>query len=333
MSAPACQIHLCLRSAVVPTSIDVVIPAYNHVELTESCLRHLQAQTVPHTVIVVDDGSTDGTSDRLRERWSGAQVERLESSHGFAEACNRGVAAGRGDIAVLLNNDVDCRPDFLERLVAPFDLDPRVGAVAALMLQPGERTIDSMGLCADPTLGAFPRHHGLLVARAADPRPILACPAGAAAAYRRSAWLDVGGLDKAMFSYMEDFDLGLRIRAAGWSVAGAPDAVGVHLGSATYGHRSAAQRQLGGFSRGYLLRRYRVLHGRAAVRALLTEAIVGAGDIVISRDAAALRGRLAGWRAASGLPPRTAPAAAIDASIGLRASLALRRGVYGQRSA
>ena len=317
----------------MPTSIDVVIPARNHFELTDSCLKHLDAQTVPHQVIVVDDGSTDGTSERLRDRWPSVRVERFDSSHGFAEACNRGAAAGTGEVVVLLNNDVDCRPDFLQRLAAPFDSDPRLGGVAALMLQPGERTIDSIGLCADSTLGAFPRLQGLPVACAAQSSPVLACPAGAAAGYRRGAWLDVGGLDEAMFAYMEDFDLGLRIRAAGWSVTGAPDAVGVHLGSATHGHRSARQRLLGGFSRGYLLRRYRVLHGRAALRALVTEAIVGAGDIVISRDVAALRGRLAGWRAASGLSPRTAPPAAIDAGIGFRASLSLRRGVYGQRAA
>ena len=289
---------------------------------------------MPHQVIVVDDGSTDETSERLRERWSRVHVERFESSRGFAEACNRGVAAGSGEIVVLLNNDVDCRPDFLERLVAPFDSDPRAGGAAALMLQPGELTIDSMGLCADPTLSAFPRLQGLPAARAADPDPILACPAGAAAAYRRSVWLEVGGLDEAMFAYMEDFDLGLRIRAAGWRVIGAPGAVGVHLGSATYGHRSASQRRHGGFSRGYLLRRYGVLRGRAALRALLTEAVVGVGDAIMSRDLAALRGRLAGWRAAGGLPPRTPPPmAAIDPRIGFRTSLRLRLGVYGRQAA
>ena len=317
----------------MPGSIDVVIPTRNRLDLTESCLAHLEAQTVPHQVIVVDGGSTDGTPAQVRERWPDVRVELLGTSRGFAEACNRGVAAGTGDIVVLLNNDVDCRPDFLERLVAPFDADPRAGAVAALMLQPGERTIDSMGLCADVTLGAFPRLQGLPVDRAGDVAPVLACPAGAAAAYRRRAWLEVGGLDEAIHAYMEDFDLGLRMRAAGWSVAGRSDAVGVHLGSATHGHRSARQRRLGGFSRGYLLRRYRVLHGRAGLRALLTEAVVSVGDIVISRDVAALRGRLAGWRAANQLPRRTAPAAAIDTGIGLRASLALRRGVYGKRPA
>ncbi len=318
----------------MPGSIDVVIPTRNRFDLTESCLRHLEAQTVPHQAIVVDGGSTDATPARVRERWPSARVELLGASRGFAEACNRGVAAGAGEIVVLLNNDVDCRPDFLERLVAPFDADPRTGGVASLMLQPGERTIDSMGLCADVTLGAFPRLQGQPAARAGERSPVLACPAGAGAAYRRTAWLEVGGLDEAMFAYMEDFDLGLRIRAAGWRVVGAPEAVGVHLGSATHGHRSARQRRHGGFSRGYLLRRYGVLRGRAAGRAVLTEAIVSFGDLLISRDAAALRGRLAGWRAARGLPARTPPpAATIDADIGLRASLALRLGVYGRRAA
>jgi N-acetylglucosaminyl-diphospho-decaprenol L-rhamnosyltransferase len=315
-------------------SIDVVVPACNRFELTDSCLRHLQVQTVAHKVIVVDDGSTDGTSARLREGWPEVHVEHFEVTRGFAQACNRGVAAGSGEIAVLLNNDVECRADFLERLVAPIGADPGVGAVAALMLQPGEQAIDSIGLCADATLSAFPRLQGLPAARAADTKPLLACPAGAAAAYRRSAWREVGGLDGAMFAYMEDFDLGLRLRAAGWRAVTAPAAVGVHLGSATHGHRSARQRQHGGFGRGYILRRYGVLRGRQAPRALLTEAVVIVGDVLMSRDAAALRGRLDGWRAGRGRARRTPPSIeVIDPNIGFRDSLALRRGVYGHRAA
>ena len=143
-------------------------------------------------------------------------LECFDENRGFAEACNRGVAAGSGEIVVLLNNDVDCHPDFLERLVAPLATDPRVGSVAALMLQPGERLIDSAGLASDMTLGAFPRLQGLGVDRARAERPLLAGPAGTAAAYRRSAWEQVGGLDETMFAYMEDFDLALRLRSAGW---------------------------------------------------------------------------------------------------------------------
>src|SRR5271154_1035712 len=142
--------------ACVPPSIDVVIVAYNRYELTDSCLEHLRAQTLEHRVILVDNGSTDDTRARIAADWPQVHLEYFEENHGFAEACNRGVAAGTGEIVVLLNNDVDCRPDFLERLVAPLAGNRSVGAVAALMLQPGGRLIDSAGLTSDVTLGGFP---------------------------------------------------------------------------------------------------------------------------------------------------------------------------------
>ncbi len=314
-------------------AIDVVIVAYNRFDLTASCLEHLRAQTVEHRVIIVDNGSTDDTRQRLRTRWPEVHVEAFDDNRGFAEACNRGVRAGVGDVVVLLNNDVDCRPDFLARLVAPLEADPSIGSVAALMLQPGEQRIDSIGLCADVTLAGFPRLQGQPARRAHDALPVLAGPAGTAAAYRRGAWEQVGGLDEGIFAYMEDFDLALRLRAAGWRTAAAPDAIGVHLGSATHGHRSAWQRRHGAFARGYLLRRYGLLRGPAAPRTLATEAIVVAGDLAISHDLVALSGRLAGWRAAVGLERRPAPpAAAIDPTITLRRSLRLRRGVYERRA-
>lgn len=318
----------------MPSSIDVVIVAYGRYELTQSCLRHLSAQTVDHRLIVVDNGSTDDTRARLAGEWPQVHLECFDDNRGFAEACNRGVAAGSSDFVVLLNNDVDSRPDFLERLVAPLERDARSGSVAALMLQPGERLIDSAGLAADVTLGGFPRLQGLDVSQADRERPILAGPAGTAAAYRRSAWEQVGGLDEAIFAYMEDFDLTLRLRSAGWDTVLANDAVGVHLGSATHGHRSAWQRRNGGFGRGYMLRRYGLLRGRTAPRTLATEAVVVLGDLALSRDLAALRGRVSGWRAGGRAPRRPRPPAdAVDDSIGFRDSLALRRGVYDRRAA
>lgn len=315
-------------------SIDVVIVAYNRYELTDSCLRHLRAQTIEHRVILVDNGSTDDTRARVRDEWPDVELECLEENRGFAEACNLGVRTGSGEIVVLLNNDVDCRADFLARLIAPLAEHERVGAVAALMLQPGERLIDSAGLVADVTLGGFPRLQGLDATQATSQQPKLAGPAGTAAAYRRVAWEQVGGLDEGIFAYMEDFDLALRLRSAGWEAAVATDAIGVHLGSATHGHRSAWQRRHGGFGRGYMLSRYGLLSGRGAIRTLATETLVVLSDLVISRDLAALRGRVSGWRAGRRtprLPPP--PAGVLDREIGFRDSLALRRGVYGRRAA
>jgi GT2 family glycosyltransferase len=333
-------------------SIDVVIPAHNQYPLTDSCLRHLAVQTVPHRAIVYDDASNDGTPQRLAAEWPAVKVIAGGENVGFARACNAAAQQGEGEVIVLLNNDVECRPDFLERLVAPLADDgdgdgrdglapggsqrggSRVGSVAALMLQPGERLIDSIGLTCDRTLAPFPRLQGLPAERAGSPRPPLVGPAGAAAAYRRDAWEQVGGMDESITAYLEDFDLALRLRAAGWRAALAPSAVGVHLGSATYGQRSARQRRLGGFARGYLLRRYRVLRSAAGPRALLTEAIVAAGDALISRDLAALQGRLEGFRAAKGLPRRQAPPAeAVDGELSLWRSLQLRRDVYSRPTA
>jgi N-acetylglucosaminyl-diphospho-decaprenol L-rhamnosyltransferase len=309
-------------------SIDVVIPAHNHFELTEACLRGLAEQTVSHRVIVYDDASTDATAERIAAGWPHVSVVGGAVNVGYASACNAGGRAGEGEVVVLLNNDVECRADFLERLCGPLEREPRVGSVAALMLQPGERLIDSIGLTCDRTLAAFPRMQGRARGCAGEQRPVLAGPAGTAAAYRRSAWEQVGGLDETITAYMEDFDLALRLRSAGWEAIAAPDAVGVHLGSATYGRRTPEQRLHGGFARGYVLRRYGVLHTSAAPRALLTEAIAVAGDALLSRDLAALRGRVAGFRAGGAGAKLAPPQAAIDHELGFRQSLALRRGVY-----
>jgi GT2 family glycosyltransferase len=279
---------------------------------------------------VCDNGSTDGTPGRAREAFPDVRVVELGANVGFPAACNRGVAAGEGEIVVLLNNDVECRPDFLERLIVPFIGAPRLGSVASLLLAPGEERIESFGLAVDPTLAGYPRLRGLRAGEAQRTNPRLIGPSGAAGAYRREAWNEVGGLDESVFAYAEDVDLALRIRSAGWSTTAASDAVAIHVGSASAVTRSAWQRYQGGFSRGYFLRRYGVLRRPTALRALATEAIAVAGDaLIFSHDLAALRGRVAGWRAAGGLPRhRQPPDDAIDEDITFAKSLRLRLDVY-----
>jgi GT2 family glycosyltransferase len=311
------------------STIDVALVAYRRWDLTHSCLTHLAAQTVPHRVQLCDNGCDEGTAERVRAEFPEVSVVRMERNMPYPVACNAAVAAGEAELVVMMNNDVDTRPDFLERLCRPFDARPRLGSVASVLLVPGEQRIDSVGLVADSTLSGFPRHQGRPAAEAGLARPRLSGPAGAAAAFRRAAWREVGGLDQRISAYMEDLDLALRLRAAGWSTTVALDAVAIHIGGATFGRRSADQRRRFGYSRGYLLRRYGLLSGRQAPRTLATELIVCAADVAISRDLAATRGRLAGWRGAAGLPrlPQP-PAEAIGSEIGLRESIARRRASY-----
>lgn len=304
-------------------SVDVVITTHQGWEFTQRCLEHLRNQTVEHRVIVSDGASTDGTAEKIHNLFPDVTLITHADDPGYATAANHGVAAGSGDVILLLNNDAFCRPDFLAHLVASFD-DERVGAVAPLTVQSDERTIDSVGLTLDVTLAPFIRLNGRPLEEATFPRPILVSPGGGADAYRRSAWIEAGGFDERLSFYGADLDLGLRIRTLGWTTVAAPEAVAVHLRSATSGHRSRRARESGGWARGFLLRRWSILGSRAIVRALVTEALVVMADMALSRDTVAVRSRISGWRCAGGLPRRSVPPGAVDPDIGFAESLRLR---------
>jgi N-acetylglucosaminyl-diphospho-decaprenol L-rhamnosyltransferase len=282
-------------------TIDVVIPTWNGRELLERCLESLERQTVEHRVIVVDNGSSDDTVEVVLERYPAAHLVELERNYGFAGGVNRGVEQGDGQFVVLVNNDVECDPHFLEELIAPFSHE-RVGMTAGLLLRPGRAAIDNYGLECDATLAAFPRFAGAPYPETRVDDDNLLGPSGGAAAYRRDALTAVGGFDERMFAYMEDVDLALRLRTHGWLAAGSPKATGIHLGSATIGHRSRWQVEIAGVSRAYMLRKYDVLgHGlTTAAWALAVEAGVTLLETVTGRDLAAARGRLRGWKAGAG---------------------------------
>lgn len=310
----------------MPVGIEVVIPSWNAIGLLERCLRTLADQSRPHTVIVVDNGSADGTVKTLRESWPDVRVVELEENLGFGTAVNRGVASGEAPLVVLVNNDVECDSTFVERLVAPLEGAEDVGMVAGLLLQPGRALVDSYGLELDRTLAAFPRFAGTRYYPELLHERHLAAPSGGAAAYRRGAYEAIGGFDEQLFAYMEDVDLALRFHAEGWRCAGAPGAVGVHVGSATAGRRSRRQVAIAGASRGYMLRKYGILRLgiREAATTIAAETVAVGAELLLGRNLAALKGRIAGWNRAAGVRAE-APRDAINESIGLLGSLRRRR--------
>lgn len=303
-------------------TIDVVVVTWRKRAMLERCLRLLGDQDVAHCTWVVDNGSDDGTVELVRESFPRVRLLALESNLGFGRAVNRGVEAGHGEAIVLINDDVEVEPGFLEAMIAPL-FDDRVGMVAGMTLLPGSGLVDGFGIELDPTLAAYNR----LRRRPPDAtRGRLAGPSGGAAAYRRVAWETVDGFDERFFAYGEDVDLALRLRAQGWLAAEAPQARGTHLGGATAGVDSPLQRELAGFARGFLLRRYGVLRSRASLRALVFEALVVGWGLARFRTTIPLRARVRGWRAAAGDPVLPVPQDALEYRIGWREALCrLRR--------
>lgn len=302
--------------------IDVLIVTRS-ADLLASCLEHLAKQTVAHRVFVADNSEPGEALVPPAVPGGRPVMVPMGGNVGFGRAVNRIAALGTGEAIVLVNDDVDVVPEFLERLVAPL-ADPAVGMVAGLTLVPGtDARIDTFGIRADVTLQAFARGRGR---SPADEHGVLLGPCGAAAAYRRSAWEAVGGLDEALFFYAEDLDLALRLRSRGWRAAPSAGARGVHLGGATAGAVSGFQRRHSAFGRAFVLRRYGILRGRHAPRALLVEALTIAYGILTGRTLTPVTARVAGWRAGAGRRLAVAPDA-VDRTLTMGDVLrALRRG-------
>jgi N-acetylglucosaminyl-diphospho-decaprenol L-rhamnosyltransferase len=273
-------------------------------------------------VVVVDNGSTDGSGAAARADFPEVTLLELGRNLGFGTALNRAVAAHPADAIVLLNSDVECEPGFCAGLLGA--LGDEVEMVAGVLLQEREPSlIDSAGVVADRTLMGFDHLHGEAATTAAEAAAPLG-PTGGAALYRRSAWEAVGGFDERIFLYYEDLDLALRIAARGGRCALAPSARALHAYSASLGAASGAKYARTGWSRGYMLRRYGVLRDpRLALRALACEGAICAGQILRDRTAAGLRGRLRGYREGGGAPRESAGGPLLDLSA--REALALRR--------
>jgi GT2 family glycosyltransferase len=209
----------------------VVIPNWNGMRWLADCLRSLAEQTrSPAETIVVDNGSTDGSLELLRAHEPGVTVVSLATNTGFAHAVNRGIEAASAELVVLLNNDVILEPDWLERMVAAIESDPRAASVASKMvdlahpdlLYDAGDVLRRDGACEQR--GRFERDDG----RFDLPGEVFGACAGAAI-YRRGAVLAVGGFDERFFTYIEDVDLALRLRLAGWGCLYEP-AVARHAG-------------------------------------------------------------------------------------------------------
>jgi len=214
--------------------LSVVIVNWNSRDDLAECLESMVAQTHQDLeVIVVDNGSQDGSVAMVRERYSRFRVLDEGKNLGFAEGCNRGIAAASGEWVAMLNNDTVAEPRWAEALVAAADVGPpELGMLQSLMLfMQKPDVVNSTGIELDRYGSGVDRGEGASRANAQQPAEIFCCCAGAAA-YRRSMLeqikLKSGYFDRQHFMYSEDLDLGWRARLAGWSARYVPDSVVLH---------------------------------------------------------------------------------------------------------
>jgi GT2 family glycosyltransferase len=200
--------------------VTAIVPTHDGRRWLEGCLRSLASQRRPFAeVLVVDDGSGDGTVGWLSEAWPDVTVVGLERNHGFAAAANRGVSAASADCdaVALVNNDVELAPDWLERTAAALETDPEAAAVACKMVSMrDEGILDDCGDVLRRDGACEQRGRGWPDdGRWDTPGEVFGACAGAAL-YRRAAFAAAGGFDERFGAYLEDVDLALRLRLAGW---------------------------------------------------------------------------------------------------------------------
>jgi GT2 family glycosyltransferase len=230
--------------------VTVAIPSYNGRHLLEVLLPSLAAQEYSDfLVLVVDDGSTDGSVSWLHEQWPAVRVLAQATNIGVTAVLNACIRESDTELVMLLNNDIELEPGCLGALVRALDEYSQAGSASPKLLDFHDRKVlDGAGDILTWAGSPGRRGHGLPDRGQFDlPQEIFgAC--GGAALYRRSAFDRVGLFDGDFFTYYEDTDWSLRAQLAGYSCRYVPDAVLYHMGSATLG------REMNDFTRYHLWR-------------------------------------------------------------------------------
>ena len=220
--------------------LSAVIPLYNCLPLTRRCLETLQATLpgdLPHEIILVDDGSTDGTRAWLDTLAAPVRVLLNDRNLGFAAACNRGAAAARGEVLALLNSDLELLPGWLEPMLAGFARLPAAGCVGNVQLRHGTRALDHAGII----IGADGKPAHLRTLPADSPATpgyaAMAAVTGACALLPRVLFTGLGGFDEGFVNGGEDIDFCFRARAAGHTIWTALNSTVLHHVSASPGRK------------------------------------------------------------------------------------------------
>lgn len=214
----------------------IIIPNYNGLKFMDECIRSLNAQTYPNfRTLVVDNGSTDGSVEWLKEH----QIDTifLPENTGFSGAVNVGIKAADTPYVLLLNNDVRVDEYFVAEMVRAIGQSERIFSVSSRMIQMYHPDLmDDAGDMYSVLGWAYQRGVGQPLERYDKPFKIFSACAGAAI-YRRQVFEEIGYFDEMHFAYLEDIDVGYRAKLYGYDNVYCPTARIFHVGSGTSGSK------------------------------------------------------------------------------------------------
>ncbi len=217
--------------------VSIIIPHLNGKHHLDDCFQSLRQQSfMDFEVLLVDNGSTDGTQAYVAENYPEVKLIQLPENKGFTGACNAGWHASHGDIIILLNNDTEADPNWLAEIVDAFERHPQAGSIASKMLLFDQR--DTFHTAGDfYRIDGIPGNRGVWQKDTGqfDREEIVFSACGGSSAYRRQVLEELGFLDDDFFFSCEDVDLGWRANLAGYEVWYVPTAVIYHKLKATGG--------------------------------------------------------------------------------------------------
>lgn len=218
--------------------VTVVIPNYNGRHFMEPCLASLAKQTYrDFRILVVDNASTDGSIEYMKEQYPKIETIALKENYGFSKAVNIGIRRSKTPYVLLLNNDTTVDPHFVEEMVGAIEQSKRIFSVSSKMIQMYHpKLIDSAGDLYTLIGWGVCRGVGRPVDNYSEADEIFSACAGAAI-YRRSVFQKIGLFDENHFAYLEDIDIGYRAKIHGYRNMYCPAALVYHVGSGTSGSK------------------------------------------------------------------------------------------------
>ncbi len=225
-------------------SVAVVVVNFNGAAYLRRCLSSIEAQTRrPDHVIVVDNASSDESLREARSQFPYFRYIANDTNVGFAAANNQAfdLCSSLGvEYVALLNPDAFAAQDWLAQLLNAAGCSTGYASWASCLLRADTPTeVDGLGDAYHICGSAWRRRHGQPLDNAWLVDRDVFCACAAAALYRLDAVVSVGGFDSDLFCYMEDVDLGFRLRLAGYSCRLVASATAEHVGSGITGYRSA----------------------------------------------------------------------------------------------